>query len=643
MTARPATALRSHHDDWRAQALALDGARVRALAPDFPPQLVTLVNKPPAAGDWLVETKWDGFRLLADLDRGRVRLRSRNNLDWTARLPHVAQAIEALPVASARLDGELVCLDRHGVSDFDALEAALERGDDSRLSYAVFDLVGLQGVDISAAALIERKLLLEALLSGAAPRLIYSRHRIGHAAEAFADALHRDLEGIVCKRPESPYGFTRNRNWIKVKRVLSDEFIVVGYTPPQGSREHFGSLLLAAVDKGELRYVGRVGSGFDHRHLLELSRLLTPLQRDRATVSLPRRVAFRRDAVTRVAPQTVVEVAYHGIAKLGLLRQPSFLRLRTDKSPADMGLVQARRRALCARAKSQSATRIAEVAISHGERPVYPDSGINKADVAAYYAAVSELLLPGVIGRPLSLVRCPEGVGGEQFFQKHHSPALGVHVRGVPITEKDGTRADYICIDDERGLIELVQMNTIEFHVWGAHAAAPDAPDRLIFDLDPAPGIDWTRVVDAARDIRERLQALELRSFVRLTGGKGLHVVAPFRTGPTWGQVKAFCETFAEDLQRAQADAYVATASKAKRGGRIFVDWLRNVRGATSVTGWSLRARRGAPVAMPLHWQELGASTSAHDYDLTTALRRAARLRRDPWADIDAVHQTLPR
>jgi len=338
-------AQRSPARSWRERALALPGARDKPLAAGFSPQLVTLVKEPPSGDEWLCETKWDGYRLLADLDGGRVRLRSRNNLDWTARLPHIAHAIEALPVSSARLDGEVVALDRDGRSDFDALETALEAKDDTPLRYLIFDLVALERVDLARVRLIERQALLEQLLREGEQRLIYSTHVIGHAQAAYADAVKRKLEGIVCKLRDSPYSFTRNRDWVKVKPVLADEFIVVGYTPPQGSRRGFGALLLATVTAGRLRYVGRVGTGFDEKQLRALHQRLAAMRRATPPVALPDHVPFRASKVNWVAPRVVIEVAYHGIAKLGLLRQSSFLRLRPDKSPADMGYRAAARAA----------------------------------------------------------------------------------------------------------------------------------------------------------------------------------------------------------------------------------------------------------------------------------------------------------
>ncbi|MBN8727184.1 MAG: non-homologous end-joining DNA ligase [Xanthomonadales bacterium] len=282
------------------------------------------------------------------------------------------------------------------------------------------------------------------------------------------------------------------------------------------------------------------------------------------------------------------------------------------------------------------------VAISHPERIVFPGTGITKQDVADYYRAVAPWLLPEIARRPLSVIRCPGGAGGACFFQKHHADTLGSNVESVPLEEADGDKADYLYIEDERGLIELVQMNTLEFHPWGARIDQPDQPDRLVFDLDPDPGIDWKTLTAAAREVRQRLAGAGLDSFVRLSGGKGVHVVAPIRRGPDWDHAKAFCAAVAEAMAQEQPLRYVATASKAKRKGRIFIDWLRNARGATSVASWSLRAREGAPVAVPLRWEELGRTKGSADYDIARALRRARSLKAHPWGDFAALDQALP-
>jgi bifunctional non-homologous end joining protein LigD len=284
-----------------------------------------------------------------------------------------------------------------------------------------------------------------------------------------------------------------------------------------------------------------------------------------------------------------------------------------------------------------------EPVISHPDRVVFPGTAITKQAVADYCRGVADRLLPELAGRPLSILRCPDGTGAECFFQKHHAGALGPHVASIRLREKSGGSDEYLYVNDLAGVLELVQMNTIEFHPWGARVDAPDRPDRLVFDLDPAPGIAWKDVIAAARDVRDRLAEAGLESFARLSGGKGVHVVAPIRRGPDWADVKAFCGAFARAMAANRPTSYVATASKARREGRIFIDWLRNARGATSIASWSLRARAGAPVAMPLGWDELGRTHGGGDFDLDRALRRARALRRDPWPGFAAMRQALPR
>lgn len=282
------------------------------------------------------------------------------------------------------------------------------------------------------------------------------------------------------------------------------------------------------------------------------------------------------------------------------------------------------------------------VAIEKPGRIVYPGTAITRGDVARYYHAVAPRLLPEIAGRPLSLLRCPDGIGGEHFFQRHPGKGIGEHVRSVMLAEKDGGVAPYLYVDDVRGLLELVRIGAIELHAWGSHANAPDRPDRLVFDLDPGAGVAWSAVVAAAREIRANLRRAGLESFVRLTGGKGVHVVAPFAAGPDWAQAKEFCERIARGLADRHPDRYVASAPKHLRRGRIFIDWLRNYRSATSIAGWSLRARDGAPVAMPLRWEELGATRGGNHYGLAGAMRRASRLRTDPWGRIASLEQRLP-
>jgi len=637
---------------WRARALAAPGARAGRIPAGFAPQLCMARDQPPAGEGWLHETKWDGYRLLADLDAGVARLRSRNDIDWTGRLPEIAAAVKTLPVADARLDGELIMTDATGRSDFGALQAALKEGATGRLSYIVFDLPGLAGVDLGGVPLVERKRLLQNLLAAAgAERLVYSSHVIGHGAELFEAAREQGLEGIVSKAVDAPYASgERAPSWYKVKHAHSDEFVVVGWTRPAGTRHGFGALMVADVRDGALRYAGRVGSGFNEVQLHELARELRRLASSEASVALPAVARVRPADVHWVRPELVVELAFRGWTRERLLRQASFQRLREDRNPEDPGMRNPstiRRRASATRTTGASAVRgrsgDGAIAISHPDRIVFAGARLTKQDVADYYREVAPWILPEIAGRPLSLVRCPRGAGAQCFFQKHHADAFGPHVASTPLEEGGGDAASVLHIDDVGGLLELVQMNTLELHPWGARIDRPDRPDRLVFDLDPAPGIDWKVLVHAAREVRQRLARAGLESFVRLSGGKGVHVVAPIRRGPDWDRARTFCAAFAEAMAREQPLRYLATAGKARREGRIFIDWLRNARGATSVASWSLRAREGAPVAMPLRWEELGRTRGSADYDLAKALRRARRLGGHPWGDFTRLDQRLPR
>lgn len=574
--------------------------------------------------------KWDGYRLMADLVDGQARLRSRGGLDWTGRFPDLVAAVQALPVADACLDGELVVLDAHGRADFAALQRTLDGRPRAALHYIVFDLPGLAGVDLTAVGLAKRKALLAELLEPAPPLLRFGDHLVGEGARMHQATAEQGLEGVVSKRVDSPYRPGRSDDWVKSKHASTDEFVVVGHTPPQGSRQGFGSLLLASRDTAGLRNVGRVGTGFDAAMLRRLRELLAGLARDTPVLPLPAHVPFPLRSVRWVQPRLVVEVAFRGLGKEGLLRQSSFLRLRPDKRIADLGPM------------SPDPAREIAMQISHPGRRMFAGAAYRKQDVADYYRAVAGRLLPEVAGRPLSLLRCPAGRDGECFFQKHHADSLGRHVHAVSLRQKDG-KADYLFIDSLEGLLELVQMNTLELHPWGARIDDPERPDRLVFDLDPGPGIAWPVLVDAAREVRDRLRDTGLDSAVRLTGGKGIHVVAAIARGPRWDEVRAFCQGFADAMARQSPARYVATMSKARRRGRIFIDWLRNARGATAIASWSLRARAGAPVAVPLRWAELGRVAGADAYDLEGARNRAARLRGDPWADMLGRGQALPR
>jgi bifunctional non-homologous end joining protein LigD len=643
---------------WRRRALALEGARDKPFPAGFKPELATLRENPPRGDDWLHEVKWDGYRMLADLVDGRVKLRSRNNLDWTPDFPEIVEALESLPVSDARFDGELVALTPEGISDFALLQHTLQGSSNASLRYMVFDMPGIAGVDLSRATLLDRKKLLEALLDKAEDAqgpVAYSSHVLGHGEDVFAASATQGLEGILCKSVDAPYTQARSPHWVKVKHAQGDEFVVVGYTAPRGSRTGFGALLLAVPEDGGLRYIGRVGTGYNDEMLRTLHRQLRKLEHKGPTLELPDHLpSDKRDRgnIHWVRPEMVVEVAYRGWGKDGLVRQGSFQRVRVDKGVEDLRMANAKTASKKDAARppavdkpargAKRASKSAQVQISSRDRVVFPDVGVTKGEVADYYAAIADRILTDLANRPISLVRCPDGAEGQCFFQKHHAGTLGAHVHAISLKEKQG-KDDYLYIKDAAGLLELVQMNVLEFHPWGAHIDKPEQPDTMVFDLDPGPGIGWKQIVAAAREVRARLQDAGLTSFVRLSGGKGLHVVVPIRRGPSWDEVKDFTGAFAEAMAAHKPLHYVATMSKAKRNDRIFIDWLRNGRGATSVTNWSLRARKGAPVAMPIRWEELGRVKGPAVFDLRTALKRAKTLKQDPWHDYASTKQSLPK
>ena len=618
----------------------IEGAKKRA-APSgfFKPELATLRETPPTGDNWLNEVKWDGYRILTSINRGEVTFWSRNALPWTDKLPEIKQAVEALGLESAQLDGELISI-VDGQSDFNALQQTLSGESATPLLYVLFDMPYLEGYDLSRVPLIDRKAALERLLRQAPEQLAYSGHVVGGGEEAFQSASAHRLEGIMCKRADSPYRGGRGDDWVKVKRLEADEFAVVGYTDAKGSRKGFGSLLLARpAPGGEWSYVGRVGSGFSDDMLRELTRSLA--RAGSRTPSIKHAGEAPRDAHW-IAPTAVAEVFYRGIGNQGLLRQPSLKAMRPDKTPNDLRRGdRARKPAEAGKSRRGKSSAPAPITITHPERVVYPGEGITKQDIVDYYTAVMKWFLPGVIDRPMSVIRWPGGINKPSFFQKH-IPAGGLkHVGSARLKEETGASAVYLYPVDADSIIELVQYNAIEFHPWGAHVDKPDCADRVVFDLDPGPDVEWTRVKAAARLMYKLLEQLGLQSFLRATGGKGLHVVVPLKPAAPWDEVKEFARSFAEVLESMYPLEFVSVSSKAKRAGRIYVDYLRNGRGATAVASYSLRGRPGAPVAMPLRWSELGRLKSASQFDMRSALARLKRQRADPWEGIDKIKQSL--
>ncbi|UHQ18740.1 DNA ligase D [Lysobacter sp. KIS68-7] len=620
--------------DWAAKAAGLAGAKKAALRNEaFEPQLAKLGDSAPKGPQWIHEVKWDGYRLVATLVDGKARLWSRNALEWTGKVPELRAALEQLGVQRAAFDGELIA-GRGTQEDFNLLQATLSGETHGALTYVVFDLLHVDGIDLRNVPLVERKALLQELLATPTSHLAYSSHVPGDEGDAaFALASDEKFEGIISKRGDRPYHAGRSDDWRKTKRQESDEFAVVGTTPGQGARgDGFGSLLLARPDKERgWVYVGRVGSGFSEKDLRDIVAHIGKRGSSTPSVHVPIALTAELKRATWFPPLFVVEVFLRGTGSSGILRQPSLKTIRLDKDVGDL------RDSDRGTSKHAPAT---EVRLSSPTKIIFPDRNITKQQVFDYYKAVMPRLLPEIAGRPLSIIRCPQGAGKACFFQKHHTPGLDI-VRFVRLKEEGGINANYLVADDAAGVLELVQFNALEFHPWGAHADDPDHADRIVFDLDPGPGVSFPEVKRAASQVRDLLQQLGLRSFLRTTGGKGLHVVVPLKPGNKWSLVKNFSKGFAEALAGSDPDRFLATATLKLRPGKIFIDYLRNGRGATAVASYSLRARAGAPVAVPLAWSELSALKRPDAFDIGSTLARIKRQRKDPWAGIDTVEQDL--
>ncbi|MEQ8179447.1 MAG: DNA ligase D [Amphiplicatus sp.] len=596
-----------------------------------PPQLATLREAPPDGAEWLHELKYDGYRIQALLKNGEARLITRNEKNWTSRYPAIADAVSNLSVDSCAIDGELVAVDKNGRSDFRAMQNA--GADSVALLFYAFDLLNLDGENLKPLPLIERKKRLKSLIASAGDPLRYSDHIEGDGADVIARACAMNLEGLVSKKGDAPYRSGRSRTWIKSKCVGRDEFVIVGYRKSDKRGRPFSSLLLGEYEGTELHYRGRVGTGFDEAMLAELADHMKPLVRKSSPLAETPGEA-RRSAVW-LTPKLIAEIAYSEKTSSERLRHPSFLGLRFDKQASEVKMA-------AASDASQKAA-VDGITITHPDRVLYEEQGVTKRALAEYFMRQAPRILPYLSGRPLSLVRCPEGAGGECFFQKHHNKSAPKEIGAVSIRSKEGKDEPYLVINDAKGLVAAAQIGALELHLWGARTNKIESPERLIFDLDPDEGRSFADVRDAAFEVRDLLQAAGLQSFALLTGGKGVHVIAPVERRREWSDIKTFCRGVARALEKSAPDRYVATASKAKRKNKIFVDWLRNERGATAVAPYSTRARKGAPVATPVSWKELKAVEAADQYTLENIDKRIAKLKSDPWADYFAIRQSVTK
>lgn len=633
---------------------AIPGARKGAMEPlvgRF--ELTTLTAEPPEGDAWLHEIKLDGFRIHCRVSKGKATLITRNGLDWTYRFKEVAATLQQVPAETALIDGELVALLPDGRSSFQALQQALNEGREAQLVYFAFDLLYLDGYDLTAATLEDRKKTLEPLIAGLAPDVLrYSEHIAGHGPSFHREACRLGLEGIISKRRDSPYRAGRGRDWIKVKCLQRQEFVIGGYTDPEKSRQGLGALLLGVYDGGDLRYAGRVGTGFNTRMLKDLEKRLRPMQQ--AHPPFLGRVPGPLRGIHWVKPELVGEVAFTEWTGDGRLRHPSFQGLREDKKPRDVKREvpqptpaasepdwPSRSRPNRAAAKGAGDGVMAGLRLTNPDKVLYPEQGVTKGDLARYYEAVADRMLPEIGGRPLMILRCPEGRAKHCFHQKHATGSVPPQVKWVEI-EESGTVGRTLVVEDLAGLIALVQMGTLEIHVWGSRATDVERPDRLIFDLDPDPSVGWRQVVEAAHLLRDRLAALGLKSWPKTTGGKGLHVVAPIAPKQAWDTVKPFAKAIAEQLESDFPQRYTSNMAKAKRKGKIFVDYLRNGRGATAVATYSTRARPGAPVSMPVGWKELD-KTDPKRFTVLTLPKLLAARKSDPWKGFAGTRQSITR
>jgi bifunctional non-homologous end joining protein LigD len=639
-------------DVWRSNRGGQKGGRAKRKAGKAPPpfqepQLATLVDEVPKGESWIHEYKYDGYRLLLAVGDGVGTAWTRNGKDWSDKFKALVKAAAKLP-AGCLIDGEAVAIDDKGKPSFQLLQATLKDQRGANLAFYAFDLLIDRGKDIRKLPNIERKERLAALLANVPPPIIYSDHIIGRGDELFEAMCKSGGEGIISKKASAAYSGTRTRNWLKIKCIQRQEFVIVGWLESD-KRIGFRSLLLGVREAGKFRYAGKVGTGFDGKLIDELMARMRPLEIAKAPVEVPR---AERKGAHWIEPELVAEVAFTEITDDGVLRHPSFIGLREDKPAKDVvrevpqhleeKMPQTKGKPAKSKKKAHATAEDFGIEISSPERVIYPELKLTKKDLADYYATIEPLIMVDATKRPMTLIRCPGGRTGECFFQKHDKGTFGPHVKQIPIEEKDGHTEDYLYFDDIRGLLASVQMGTVEFHGWGSKVDKVEYPDRLVFDLDPDVGLDFERVKEAAVRLRGLLQDLGLKTFPLLSGGKGMHVVAPLVPTKDWPTVKSFAERFTRAVAEADPTMFTANIRKEQRKGRIFLDWLRNQRGATAVMPYSARAREGAPVAAPIAWEELDRYDSGHHFSIKDAdelLKRASSKALAGWGK---AKQALP-
>ena len=624
------------------------------------PQLATLVDDVPGTqgkskGEWVYEIKYDGYRSIATLDHGKVQMASRNGKDWTKPFERIANALAHVRAQTAVFDGEVAYVKEDGRTDFQMLQNALHGGQGaSQLVYFVFDLLHLDGEDLRDLPLLERKDKLRTILAGEKPPLMMGDHTSENGAAFFEQACKIGLEGIIAKKADGPYHSGRGKDWVKVKCQNRQELVIVGFTKPKGSRSGIGALLLGVQDektkKKQLRFAGKVGTGFSQKSLDELSERLGAMIVDEPMVE----GAPRMKDATWVRPELVCQVRFTEWTRDGALRHPAFEGLRDDKPASKVTrdhAEQVPKAPAPSKTKSRSRSKgealvIGGVKISNADRVMDPKSGVTKGDLVRWAEIAGPLLLPYAKNRPLMLVRAT-GAFGEwsqsnkgpksMFVQKHGGRGL---LESIARDQVEGE--EVLLMKRPEDMIVLAQNTAVEIHGWGSRMPKYENPDWIVFDLDPDQGLAFSKVVDAAILLRDELAKLGLVSFVKTTGGKGLHVVVPLTPKEDWEVVKGFAGAVATAMAKSAPRSFVATMSKAARTGKIFVDWFRNGQGATAVLPYSARAREGAPVAMPVAWKDLP-KIDPLDFTVQTAPAILHKRKRDPWEGLLTTKQTLPR
>lgn len=607
-------------------------------------QLAKLADKIPPGDDWLYELKYDGYRILAYIEGNRAKLLTRNGNDYTDKFQSAASSLVDMAGGRAMvLDGEMTVTDESGKTDFQALQNYLRNPSRQPLTYIIFDLLAVDGKDLRGEPLVERKAALEALMKDAPKNLWYSRHVAGGGKESFAAACKLGMEGIVGKKKDSPYSGTRNGDWIKLKCDNRQEFVIGGYSRTDKKTSGVSALLLGVYEGEDFVYAGRAGTGFSEAAAKELMQKLSGLARAASPFIKPPKERAN-EVITWVEPRLIAEIKFAEWTKEHLLRQASYKGLRTDKNPK---AVKAERpddvesgppnESGEAKPVKTNGLVIAGVKITHPDKVLFTEPKITKEDVIRYYERVSGRMLPYVSHRILSIVRCPKGITGTCFYKKHPGQD-GKGMVTVPVINSEGGTEDYFYIEDLSGLISQAQLGTIEFHTWGSRADALEKPDVMVFDLDPDVGMELTQVRRGALDLKGILEELSLISYLKTSGGKGYHVVVPLSGAASWDAFRDFAKRVAQVMEQKWPDRYTSNIRKTKRTGKIFIDWIRNGRGATSIAPYSLRARTGAKVSMPISWDELDTVTPS-GVDMQDALRRIELA--DPWKGFFEVAQKL--